>query len=85
MSTVDRINAISLLSTVDFNSMGRITSTRPREQSYACQLQAAQPAGLFDDQLRHLALDDALAQIAELGFPRSNLGALRGHPISNLI
>ena len=34
---------------------------------------------------RHLALDEALAQIAELGFPRSTMGALPGHPISNLI
>jgi sugar phosphate isomerase/epimerase len=32
---------------------------------------------------RHLVLDEALAQIAEHGFP--NLGALPGHPISNLI
>jgi hypothetical protein len=34
---------------------------------------------------RHLALDEALAQIAELGFPEIDLGALPGHPISNLI
>jgi hypothetical protein len=34
---------------------------------------------------RHLALDKALAQIAELGFPEIDLGALPGHPISNLI
>jgi len=33
---------------------------------------------------RHLALDEAFAQIAELGFPEIDL-ALPGHPISNLI
>ena len=34
---------------------------------------------------RHLALDEALAQIAELGFPEIDLDALPGHPFSNLI
>ena len=34
--------------------------------------------------VRHLALDEALAQIAEIG-PEIDLGALPGHPISNLI
>jgi sugar phosphate isomerase/epimerase len=34
---------------------------------------------------RLLALDEAPAQIAELGFLEIDLGALPGHPISNLI
>ena len=34
---------------------------------------------------RHLAVDEALAQIAVLGFPEIDLGALPGHPFSNLI
>ena len=41
--------------------------------------------GCLTISFRHLALDEALAQIAELGFPEIDLAALPGHPISNLI
>jgi hypothetical protein len=57
----------------------------PGEQSYACQLKPHSRLGCSTISFRHLALDEALAQIAELGFPEIDLGALPGHPISNLI
>ena len=41
--------------------------------------------GCLTISFRHVALDEALAQIAELGFPEIDLGALPRQPISNLI